>query len=97
VRSASHWTREARATDSLGDAIAGVMVVVMMTHPLPLRMCVCESDVVNGWIGMRSPLTTTPERERGRELNNEIGSQCFTETTYLKDQKLLLRRHLVFL
>lgn len=73
MRSTSHWTREARATDSLGDAIAGVMVVVMMTHPLPLCMCVCESDVVSGWIGMRSPLTTTPERDRERETgNNEI-------------------------
>lgn len=62
--SPSHWTREARAVDSLRDAIAGAMVVVMMTHPLSVCMCVCESDVVvSGWIGMESPLTTTGERE----------------------------------
>ena len=32
VGSASHWTRETRTTDSLRYAIAGVVVVVMVTH-----------------------------------------------------------------
>jgi hypothetical protein len=71
VGSASHWTWEARAANALGDAIAGVMVVVMMTHLLSVRMCVCESDVVSGWIGMRSPLTTTRDRHRERERERE--------------------------
>lgn len=30
--SASYWTRETRTTDSLRYAIAGVVVVVMVTH-----------------------------------------------------------------
>lgn len=38
VASASHWTRETRAVDSLGDSIAGVMVVVMVTHHFCVRV-----------------------------------------------------------
>lgn len=41
VGSASHWTRETRTTDSLRYAIAGVVVVVMVTHyPFCLFLCV---------------------------------------------------------
>ena len=47
VGSASHWTRETRTTDSLRYAIAGVVVVVMVTHyPFCLFLCVMVTKLL---------------------------------------------------